>query len=193
MLKKVIVSSVLMVMLFVSCNGIGESGPEVLTEKDYRTQTVVGMYQIDLPKYMKKATDLNVDASLQYQNIFKETYIAIIDENKKEYVDVFKELEEYDDSKSVAANYREIQMDYFLEEMTVLRRMDPKQVTINSMDAEQVEFIGRVPDVDFDIFYLMTFIEGTDNVYMMMEWTLSEKENTYKDTFYHSASTFKEL
>lgn len=193
MFKEIIFSSILVLLLFTGCDGIGGSGPEALEAKDFRTQTAEGMYQIDLAKYMKRATDLNVDASLQFQNIFKETYIAIIDEDKNEYVDVYKELGEYDESLTVAGNYRKIQMDYFMEEMTVLRRIAPKQVTINGLDAEQVEFSGRVPDVDYDIFYLMTFIEGKDNVYMMMQWTLSENEGTYKNTFYQSANTFKEL
>jgi hypothetical protein len=39
----------------------------------------------------------------------------------------------------------------------------------------------------------MTFIEGAETLYMVMEWTLSNNEDTYKDTFKEMADSFKEI
>ncbi|NND63201.1 MAG: hypothetical protein HKN48_08405 [Flavobacteriaceae bacterium] len=180
-------------LLLLSCGEIGEKKSEEMDVSDFKTEKVEGMYEVSVPKYMKEAFDLNDDASLQFQNIYKETYLAIIDESKADFIEVFKELNEYDDGLSVAGNYRNIQMQYFTEGIRIDKRSEPRKLTINGLEAEQVEFNGRVPEVDYDIYYLMTFIEGEENVYMMMEWTLASFEDKFKGTFKQMAETFREI
>jgi hypothetical protein len=53
-------------------------------------QITGGDYSLGIPTYMTKATTLNDEASLQFQNLFKETYVIVIDENKEKFVTVFK-------------------------------------------------------------------------------------------------------
>lgn len=192
-MKKVFLVITCVSFLFSSCKEVVGTASEEVDISEFKTETAEGLYQIGVPKYMKEATDLNADASLQFQNIYKETYLAIIDESKADFIEVFKELNEYDNNLSVAGNYRNIQMQYFTEGVSVSNRSEPKKLTINGMQAEQVEFTGRVPDVAYDIYYLMTFIEGQENVYMMMEWTLGEYEETYRETFRQMAKTFREI
>ncbi|GAB5399338.1 MAG: hypothetical protein Aureis2KO_09230 [Aureisphaera sp.] len=172
---------------------MGNKGAEDLDTSDFKVESALEMYQISIPKYMKKSNDLNYDASLQFQNIFKETYIAIIDEPKNDFVEAFRDIEEYNEEQSVSGNYRSAQMDYFTEGMTMVERGTPKKVSINGMDAEQVEFTASVPEVDYDIYYLLTFVEGRENIYMVMQWTLAEYKETYKGTFYQMIDTFKEI
>ena len=59
--------------------------------------------------------------------------------------------------------------------------------------AEQVEFTCQVPNANANIFYVMTFVEGDDNLYMIISWTPSIIKDAHKETFYAMASTFKEL
>ncbi len=179
-------------LLLTSCN-MGNKGAEDLDASEFKVESALQLYQISVPKYMKRALDLNQDASLQFQNIFKETYLAIIEEDKSDFVDVFKELGEYDDAQSIAGNYRNVQVDYFTEGMNMISRTEPKKVTINGLNAEQVEFTANVPEVDYDIFYLLTFVEGREHVYMIMEWTLAEYADKYKGTFYQMVDTFTEI
>jgi hypothetical protein len=160
---------------------------------DSKTESALGLYQVTVPGYMNKATDLNVDASMQFQNIFKETYLAIIDEDKTEFVDAFRELGELDSSLSTIGNYRKIQIDYFLESVRVINKGEPKQITINGLAAEQIEFEGRVPGVDYDIFYIMTFVEGKEDLYMVMTWTLSSSKDKYRGDFLTMVNTFTEI
>jgi hypothetical protein len=142
---------------------------------------------------MKEASDLNMEASMQFQNIYKETYLAIIDEDKSDFVEAYKELGAYDSSLSTIGNYRKIQLDYFMERLKVIERSAPKLITIDGRSAEQVEFTGRVAEVDSDIFYIMTFVEGRNDVYMIMTWTLGNSEETYIETFYQMVDSFREL
>ena len=180
-------------LLLTSCGNMGSKDGGDIDPSEFQAESALQQYQISIPKYMKKATGLNQDASLQFQNVFKETYIAIIDEDKSDFVDVFKELGRYDEAQSIAGNYRNVQMDYFTEGMEIVSETTPKKVTINGLNAEQVEFTARVPEVDYDIFYVLTFVEGRESVYMIMEWTLSEYKDKYKETFYYMADTFTEI
>ncbi|MAO07639.1 MAG: hypothetical protein CL596_02885 [Alteromonas sp.] len=178
-----------------SCLG-GSDKKEKASKMDaseFRTESALSLYEMQVPKYMSSTTGLNADASMQFQNIYKETYLAVIEEPKKDFIEVFEEIGEYDESNSPAANYQTIQMNYFTEGMQIKSRTDPVRLKINGLNAEQVEVVGRVPDIDFDIYYLMTFIEGSETLYMMMEWTLETKKDDFKNTFKYMANSFTEI
>ena len=192
-MKKIAIPFILLAISLSLFSCLGNSGNKNSEDNDFRTESALGLYEIQVPKFMTATSGLNADASLQFQNIYKETYLAIIEESKDEFIDTFKELGEYDEAKSPAGNYQTIQMNFFSDGMNVNRMSTPKKMKINGMDAEQVEFVGRVPEIDFDIYYLMTFVEGEETLYMVMEWTLSKNEETYKDTFKKMAESFKEI
>src|SRR5688572_26412269 len=89
---------------------------------ELETVTVEGNYSMGVPKFMTQAKSLNDEASLQYQNIFKETYVIVIDENKQEFIDAYQELESYDSSTSVIANYADTQVQLTTSAMNVLTK-----------------------------------------------------------------------
>ena len=147
-------------------------------------------YQISIPKYMRKTNSLNDDASLQCQNIFKETYLIVIDESKDEFIEVFRELEQYNDELSLVENYREIQLQFFAENMKTLNASNPISLKINELNAEMLEIDGEVEDIDEELTYFITFIEGDKKVYMIMAWTMASKKEEYRATFESAAKSF---
>lgn len=162
-------------------------------QQELTTRSVKGVYEIGVPNDMKVATSLNQDASLQYENIFKETYLAIIDEDREAFESAYNLYGGIDSTKSVISNYAKIQVDFFMEGVKALERKDPKQLTINGMEAEQVEFTAKVEGVDGNIYYLMTFVQGEKNVYMVMMWTFEKSKDKYRDLFVSMADSFREL
>lgn len=163
-----------------------ESGTET-----FNTVTIHDEYQVNIPKFMRGTTGLNDQAALQYQNAFKETYTIIIDEPKQEFVDVFKELDQYNDNISLLQNYREIQLQSFTSTISVSHESEIKSLNINGLDAESVQIDGHVEGIDEGIAYFLTFVEGTDNIYMMMSWTLQSKKEEHKKTFETIAQSFE--
>ena len=192
-MKKITFPFILLAISITLSSCLGNSDKKNSDYKDFRPESALGLYEIQVPKSMTATKGLNNDASMQFQNIYEETYLAVIEESKEEFIETFKDLGEYDDSKSAASNYQSIQMNFFSEGMDVSRMSSPKKMKVNGLDAEQVEFVGRVPEIDFDIYYLMTFVEGKETLYMVMEWTLSDYEDTNKDTFKKMAESFKEI
>lgn len=142
---------------------------------------------------MKQTNDLNDEASLQYNNLFKENYIIVIDESKETFVSAMDEAEINDTTYSVIENYRNIQLQLLNGNINISQEEKSKKMTINNMEAVQVSFVGKVPGVDDEIAYILTFIAGKNDLYMIMTWTLKEYSKRYTGTYQKMAHSFKEL
>ena len=162
-------------------------------DDDFDIVKVNAEYSIAVPKYMKKATALNEEASLQYANIYKEAYLVVIDEPIDDVKELFTEMEEWDNAKTTVANYSAIQMGFLKENINIKKQLPPRSLTINGMDAEIVEFEGRVEDVLYDIAYTLAFVAGDDKVYMIMNWTLASKKDTFQHTYEQIINSFNLL
>jgi hypothetical protein len=191
-------------VLLSSCGGIGgkdgvdtnslkEALDKALDKKTETEEVTIesGGYKLSVPKHMMSATGLNADASLQYQNTSKELYIIVIDEPKVDFIKEFSKNEIYDDKLTPEKNYRLVQMESLQSAMTLRAEPGIKKTTINGLDAEIVDFTGKVPDIDFDIYYKLAFIEGTKNVYMVMTWTLDSQKNENNDEMDQMIKSFK--
>ncbi|WP_090295238.1 hypothetical protein [Flagellimonas zhangzhouensis] len=177
--------------LFVSCLGSGNKEADENTKfEDFNTVSVNGEYQVSIPKFMRGTTALNEEASLQYQNALKETYTIIIDEPKAEFIEILKELEEYNDEASPLQNYRAIQMQLLGTTMNMHQQSEPKPNTIHGLESESVEISAHVEGVDEEITYFLTFIDGGEKVYMIMSWTFTSYADQYRTTFEMIAESF---
>ena len=163
---------------------------EDVTKEDLEEYKVKGLYTISVPDYMKELKYLNDDASFQYANTLKENYIIVIDESKQEFIDAIIEAEMYDSIKTPLENYTDIQLSSFTESINGLNITELKS-NIKSLDSKQYQFIGNVDDLD--IAYVVSFIEGPENMHMIMSWTLKERYEKYKNTILLTQSTFKTL
>lgn len=176
-----------------SCQNSDGKNKYQIDTSEFRTETVNDFFSVEVPGDMKKTTSLNPDASLQLENIYEEKYLAILNEDKESFVKNFKISGQYSDSLSVVGNYRAIQMDAFTSGMTFKRRGTPNALKINDMPAEQVEIEAFPAGMNIDIYYLITFIEGKDQLYMFLEWTLGSKKDEHQNTFKYMAETLEEL
>jgi hypothetical protein len=150
-------------------------------------------YSMGIPTYMTKASELHDEASLQYQNIFKETYVIVLDESKQEFIDTYTELSTYDTSRSVIANYADTQVQLTSSNVEVISKTDIKKVKINGLNAAITEIDAHVEGVKPAISYFFTYIEGEKNLYMIMAWTLQDKKETHRADFDQMVRTFRIL
>lgn len=179
-------------MVFTSCiNFKTKESTETIEPEDFNTVVINNDYSVGIPKFMRATTGLNEEASLQYQNMFKETYVIVIDEQKVEFVDILKEMGQYDESKSLIQNYRDIQLQLLAGTMQFSNESEPKSLKINGLDAEMVTVDAMVDGIDEGISYFLTFLDGSDKVYMMMAWTLQSKKEDYRETYGAIAETFQ--
>jgi hypothetical protein len=150
-------------------------------------------YAMSVPEYMSKASSLNEGASLQYQNLFKEAYVIVIDEEKEVYVNSYKELSVYDTTRSVISNYTDTQIQSISENVEVLGKTQVKSHRVNGLKATTIEIDATLEGVESSITYFLTCVEGADKLYMILAWTLQDRKDRHRDTFQQMVKTFREI
>jgi hypothetical protein len=191
-IKKRAIFLLLISLSIISCKKIIESaaslGKDEVKIEELKKININDEYVVSIPEYMKELKSLHDDASLQYANLFKETYIVVIDESKEEFITTFKELEIYNDSLSPLENYADFQLKSFKESIGALEIKRIKS-NIKKLPSEIHQFNGLVEGID--IAYLVSFIEADKKMYMIMSWTMKNRYSKYKETFKLIHSTFK--
>lgn len=180
-----------LIISLTSCGNLTDKKEEQITEADLIPIQVNNEYSLSVPKYMTEAKNLNEEASLQYQNIFKETYVIVIDEDKETFINTFVDANAYDSTLSVTVNYQNAQLQSFSENMTVTSQQDPVSWKLNGLEAQHVQMTGKVEGVKKEIVYYLTFVEGKDKLYMIMAWTLKDRKEKYGKTMEVMSKTFR--
>lgn len=151
-----------------------------------------GEYSMDVPEYMTKASSLNDAASLQYQNLFKEAYVIVIDEEKELYIKSYKEMSVYDTTRSVISNYTDTQIQSTTQNLEVISKSKIASFNANGVKAKSVEIDATLEGVSSPITYFITCIEGKDKLYLVLAWTLQNRKDTHRETFKRMVRTFRE-
>jgi hypothetical protein len=147
-----------------------------------------------IPTYMTKTTTLNEEASMQFQNIFKEAYVVVIDEDKAEFKNAFAELGSYDTTRSIISNYADTQFQFAISNMNVISKGNMKALKIDGrLNAATTEVDGTVEGVEVPITYFFTYVESDHKLYTIMAWTLQSKKDVHRATFDRMVMSFKTL
>jgi hypothetical protein len=125
---------------------------------------------------------------LQYQNLFQEFYVIILEEKKKDLEDVFV-------SKSILSN----DLDGYFELITTdmkkkLKDTDFSKIhtcKINNLKAKK--FILETKLEGIDIYYQFAFLESKSKYYQIVVWTLLSKKVQNAPKMEKLINSFKEL
>ena len=196
MKKSALLFLVTTLVLFSSCLELGKSvvnnlgsDPTSTSESNYKTVSVDSLYQIDLPYYMKAATQLHPESTFQYANIFKEAYFVLIQENKYEYIEAFKQFGEYNSQLPVIENYKNAQESMFKENILNTRIQEYGLKKINGKPARQLKVFGEVDGIKAA--YIVAFVEGENDIFMLMNWTLEDRIDKFENSFEYINGSFK--
>ncbi|MDC9721495.1 MAG: hypothetical protein PSN34_01815 [Urechidicola sp.] len=159
---------ILTILLFQSC-GSGEEEQLV---------TVGNKYSLSIPSFLTKVSNLNDDASLQYQHAWKEFYVIAIDESKAEMQKAIIENDLEDLYKNNIEGYSKLILDGFKESLSNPYQSEIIDTTINKMPAKLTTLSGTVEGID--AFYSIGIYEGKTSYYQVLAWTLKSKQYSYK-------------
>lgn len=150
-----------------------------------------GKFTVEVPEVMTKTTGLNDDACLEYQNTLKEYYMIVIDDDIKEFNEVFVEsgLNEYYDDGFIG--YADFIYESFVEALTVYTDADWKEFTVNNMAARQKEVDAELDGIK--VYYTYTLVHGKDYYYQILMWTLPESKEDFKKIVDKTIASFKEV
>lgn len=161
----------LLTVLFISCNSTTE----------YQNVKIKKKYSLDLPDYMGESLDLNSDASLQYQNTFRELYAIVLDEPKADFPNP-KEINVEDFYSIVRGNLEET-----LKNPTFSATRD---TTINGLKAKLFSLSDNTEGVD--IYYQFAYLESDKHFYQILIWTLENRKDQYIKDMDRIIASFKE-
>lgn len=165
------------VSLFTSC--ASEDGVEVVKFQE--------KYSLTVPTFLTKVNNLNDDASLQYQHAFKEFYLIVIDEAKSEFenaLDIYDLNGSYSQDLSGYSNL-------VLENFSGYSKSDIQDVFINNLPAKTFTWEENIDGID--VYYAVAIVEGKENYYQIMTWTLANRKLRYKDRMNQILNSFNEL
>ncbi|MGJ8684604.1 MAG: hypothetical protein ACSHWW_08270 [Nonlabens sp.] len=191
-MKHLLKTSVILILLttLTSCLG-GSNAPENLNiDEDFKLFEST-KFNIKVPDYLTETTDLNDDAEMQMQNMFRETYMIVMAESKSDFDFARRILDMGSDSLSYAENYMDMQLDS-MEEAFDYNVTKPKMThVINGMPAMTAEASARIDGMD--IVYLITTVESEHDIFYATCWTLKNRKDKYFPSFYQSLETLTQL
>lgn len=172
---------ILTILLLQSC---GSADEEQLV-------TIGDKYSLSIPAFLTKVSDLNSDASLQYQHAWKEFYVVVIDETKEEMQQALVENDLTDSYENNIKSYSKLILGGFQESLNNLYQSDLIDTTVNNMPAKLTTLSGTFEGIDF--FYSIGIYEGKDRYYQVLVWTLSSKKYSYQSKIEKILYSLKEI
>jgi len=190
--------------ILISCgnikNKIEDSAKEAIEEvaKDlkenqnsFNTIQINNLYSIDVPDFLVKTNSLNDEASLQYENTAKEYYVIVIDEAKHDFLEALNNELNEDEAytiEEVLEPYSYLQFTTFANED---QYYDFEYIDVNGLNGQQLDITNSFESLN--VFYKMACIEGNDNLYFVVTWTLDSYKDKHNDSMQKIIDSFKEI
>lgn len=158
---------------------------------NWQTKKINKLYSVDIPDYLYDTNDLNSEASLQCENVDKEMYLIIIDEDKKEFIDAVNELLEDTQftEEEILDVYAYLQFTTFATDEDFDNNLE--YLEINGLKARQLDIVSYFEE--YDVFYKMACYESNKNLYFLVSWTTLDNKNIYNPDLQNVINSFRVL
>lgn len=150
-------------------------------------------FSVDAPFDMIRADDLNDDASLQLKNEETELYLIVIEDDKDEVNEIMGEEHEATGYTPDLEGYANLLIDEWDETLEEVKVLVKRRTTINGMPALERKMSAKVYDLNFVIYYHQVFVEGKNDYYQILAWTLDDQKEKFLESIEKMVNSFKEL
>ncbi len=199
-MKNIFIFVLTIVLIFPSLNSCKqetiEDAKKLSLQNDFKTitrNTNLENYQIKVPKYMEPTKILNPEADFQFLHLYNEEYIIIISESKNAFKQMIAQYNEFKNEKKLLNQYARFQTLFLTQKMDILNKSALKKEKINNLNSLHLELLAKLEQIDENIFYSINYIEGKENFYFVMAWTLESKKDVFKEKYKKIISSFKIL
>ena len=138
----------------------------------------VDFYMI-LPEYLAATTGLDEGQPYQYMNAVKEQYLVASYENIAEVKPLLNVMNYEGDT--FLDKYTSFKKEIVNEGIAISKQESVKKLTINGLPARTMQFDGTVEGIIQPISYFAAIIEGKENIYFVILWTLESRKEEFKD------------
>lgn len=150
-------------------------------KNEWHQVPVQNKFSVELPDYMKESKKLRADASLQYENRYRNTYIIVIEHDKKNIP--FNEF--VNNSINPITKY--------LDKPAIT---DSMNITLNNLPTRVNKIMGEMESGDEkeNIYYTHYSIDGKKKYYEVCTWTRGPKRlDQYGKDLKRMMDSFKEI
>lgn len=136
---------------------------------------------------MEEAKELNPNATLQFQDTYREVYLIVLHEEKGLEELTLEEYYKYTKDK--------------LEKNSLKNKKftDPSKKEVNGNQIMQAEFTGTLSykedneTQEIGVFYIFQVVESPTDFYQIYTWTKAEQREKYQKDMQNMLDSFKEL
>lgn len=149
-------------------------------------------YSLELPTFLSATDSLNPNASLQYQNIDKELFVIVIEEDKQEFTRKIVENKAEEVYPPNLKGYTDIINHSIGETIKISAKTEIEDLEINGLPAKNFTIQGQTQD-KISVYYSFTIIRGTDKYYQIAQWTAKSQKALFEKQIIEIAKSFKQL
>jgi hypothetical protein len=160
-------------------------------KNDFQTINVEDRYQVDVPASLQKVTDLNKEASLQFQNDVEAFYVIVIDEPKTAFTKAINDNGLQDTYTNDLTGYSKLITDGLDNSISVKNMPAFQELTIDGNKTRELSFEGV--SSGNHVYWKLAFIEGQDHYYQIMVWTEADNKGKYEKKMNTIVNSFKEI
>lgn len=141
-------------------------------------------YSMSIPDYLQPCTDLHKDASMQYQNVEKDIYAMVIDEQKKT-------MQNYSLDYDIDTYFKNISSQGFSENIKGAKVSIPTRQEIHGQKALIAEVTGKMENNE--VYYKLGLIETPYEFYQILVWTRASNKAELEPDIVKMVESFQEL
>ena len=149
-------------------------------------------YSLILPDFLSKTDELNPNASLQYQNLDKELFVIVIEEDRQEFTRKILENKVEEVYPPNLKGYTDIVYHSIGETIKISAKTDIEDVEINGLSAKTFTIQGQTQD-RISVYYSFTLVKGKDKYYQIAQWTAKNQKALFEKQMKEIAASFKQL
>lgn len=149
-------------------------------------------YSLELPDFLSTTDSLNPNASLQYQNLDKELFVIVIEEDRKEFTRKIVENNAEEVYPPNLKGYTDIVNHSIGETITISARTEIEDWEINGLSAKNFTIQGQTHD-KIGVYYSFTLVRGEEKYYQIAQWTAKNQKALFEKQMVEIAKSFKQL
>lgn len=151
-------------------------------------------FEIEIPTQMKERDNLNPDAKLQY-SFLEKTDSAVHEHFVIVVVEPYPDNDDSSDDIDVAG-YTDAYIDSLMKGRAFEVLNEPTIEAINNTEAtihELSSFILGPDEQEIGIFYMLGVYKGSEGLYQVLTWTLTNQKDLFYGDMKHMLHSFKEI
>jgi hypothetical protein len=186
-MKKIAILPVLVVLILSACTPGSKKEAAIADLYEVETEN----FKLKLPTFMSEAKNLNDEAVLQYQNLIKEFYCIVLDEQIADVDTMLVNNDMTGEYPMGLEGYSKLVRDQFIENIGdgIISGTPLERYPAGGREGWHFEADAKVEGVD--IHYHYGFVQSDSQYFQIITWTELRKKSKFSNTMMEILKSFR--